>query len=298
MDAILAMGTTVQLELVGGDDELRKHLIWRLGQLEANWSRFLPDSEVNALNRRAGEWVYVCEETLELVEKAAFAAEMTQGAFNPLMLDPLVKLGYDRTFGEIEHVGAAEVNTWVPAASPLQVDRANGAVMVPAGYGFDPGGIGKGLAADILAREAIERGADGALVNIGGDLRVVGTPPAGDAWGIKLHEPAAGVALPEVVALPSGAVATSTTKKRTWGPGVHHLLDAVTGQPLQDQGQDDIVLVTVIAAEAWWADAVTKAIFSHDCPDLPGVAILRVTASGEIEMSEAFAQYLTTEVAA
>ena len=42
------------------------------------------------------------------------------------------------------------------------------------GVGFDPGGIGKGLAADLVATAAVDLGADGAMVSLGGDLRVAG----------------------------------------------------------------------------------------------------------------------------
>src|SRR4029078_51858 len=52
------------------------------------------------------------------------------------------------------------------------------AVRLPAGTGFDPGGIGKGLAADIVVDEIRADGADGVCVNPGGDVRVDGPSPA------------------------------------------------------------------------------------------------------------------------
>jgi len=60
-------------------------------------------------------------------------------------------------------------------------------VRLPAGTGFDAGGIGKGLAADLVTTEAIAAGADGICVNLGGDLRVAGTGPDG-AWTVGIEK--------------------------------------------------------------------------------------------------------------
>jgi thiamine biosynthesis lipoprotein len=295
-ERVPAMGSTAHLLLVGAPSDLMPHLLWRLKQLEACWSRFVPDSEVNTINRRAGELVFVSEDTFELVEKAGFARQATNGRFDPLMLDPLRAAGYDRSFSDIANDAGAPVECWEPSASNIALDRAGRAVQIPAGYGLDPGGIGKGLAADLLAAEAIAGGAKGALVSIGGDLRVVGSAPDGPTWGIQLAEPTAGIRLDEVLALGEGAVATSTTRKRTWGPGKHHLLDATTGRPLDEKADgSNIVLVTAVAGEAWWADVAAKVHFDPAAPPLEHVAGLRLTAAGERLTFGDFERYFAPE---
>ena len=59
---------------------------------------------------------------------------------------------------------------------------------LPAGIRFDPGGIGKGLAADIVTEELIAAGAAGALVSVGGDVRVRGESPGGTAWDLAIDD--------------------------------------------------------------------------------------------------------------
>ena len=58
---------------------------------------------------------------------------------------------------------------------------------IPAGVGFDPGGIGKGLAADLVADETMAGGALGVCVNMGGDLRVRGRSPDSESWTVAVE---------------------------------------------------------------------------------------------------------------
>lgn len=132
--------------------------------------------------------------------------------------------------------------------------------------GFDPGGIGKGLAADLVTAELLAAGAAGACVNLGGDLRVAGRAPGAPAepgapgWGVGVENPF-GRQLAAVLSLHDGGVATSSRLRRRWtGPGQapsHHLIDPRTGLP----AASGLASVTVVAASAWQAEWLTKAAF-------------------------------------
>ncbi len=122
----------------------------------------------------------------------------------------------------------------------------------PAGVGFDPGGIGKGLAADLVVAELLAAGAEGACVHIGGDLRVEGCGP----WRVDVADPFDS-RRPAVaaLALSAGGLATSSRLRRTWwrgGARRHHIIDPVTGRP----ADTDVVAVTVITGEAWRAEVL------------------------------------------
>jgi thiamine biosynthesis lipoprotein len=130
-------------------------------------------------------------------------------------------------------------------------------VCLPAGTGFDPGGIGKGLAADIVLSELVATGAEGACVNVGGDLRVSGVAPDG-AWTVGVEHPWQRLPL-VLLGLSAGAVATSTTLRRRWqvdGEVLHHLIDPATGEP----STTDLSLATVLAGEAWSAEVLAKTV--------------------------------------
>jgi thiamine biosynthesis lipoprotein len=265
----------------------------RIETLEGRWSRFRPDSEVSVLNRHGGAPVAVSADTVALVTHALAAWDMTDGRFDPTVGTAIAALGYDRDFGEVSHgtQPAPDGAGAGPAPGPggIDLDPAAGTVTLPPGVRFDPGGIGKGLAADLVAEALVGAGALGALVNLGGDLRAVGEPPDPGGWAVSLPDPLRAGAELARFALPHGAVATSSRLRRRWrtaaGPA-HHLLDPTTGRPATGA----TVAVSVVADRAWRAEALATALFllgpegldRH--PDSPAVV---VTADGRRHASSA-----------
>lgn len=279
-----AMGTEVQVGIVGGDASVLHAGENRIRQLEARWSRFLDTSEISALNRRAGRPVIVSADTFQLVARAATAWAATGGRFDPTVGAALAAHGYDRDFADVRTTTSDAPRTTGPTPGAAGIDLIPGinAITLPHGVTFDAGGIGKGFAADLTAALLVAEGADGALVNLGGDLRVAGRPPTPEGWVINVADPLDPDRELLRVAIPEGAVATSSRLMRRWHTTTgeaHHLIDPSTGRP----ADTDTVAVTVVAGEAWWAEALTKALFltgPDGLSDLDGVHAVVVTADG------------------
>ncbi len=260
-----AMGSTVHLLVIGPN--AAADLDWaraRLHELEIRWTRFSPDSELSQLNANAGYPTMVSADTYRLVDTAITAWEQTNGRYDPTLYRAIINLGYDRTFAAIGHPARAATPARGGAIAAIDLNPGLHAITLPTGTSLDPGGIGKGLAADILAEELVARGADGAMVNLGGDIRVIGSPPAdATGWTISVADPFDPDQELLRIEIPAGAVATSSRLERQWtntaGERLHHILDPHTGEPVDN----DIAAVTVIAGEAWWAEALTKAIFTN-----------------------------------
>jgi thiamine biosynthesis lipoprotein len=124
--------------------------------------------------------------------------------------------------------------------------------------GFDSGGIGKGLGADMVAAALRRQGATAAMVNLGGDLCADGAPVDGP-WKVELDNPfdPTGPSAVQLV-LKDRALATSTSLVRRWqqqGQERHHLIDPRTGSPCES----DVASVSVIAEHGWLAEALAKA---------------------------------------
>jgi thiamine biosynthesis lipoprotein len=256
------MGTDVHLCVVGGDRALRDVGLARIRELEARWSRFLDSSEISALNRSPGRPVVVSPETAELVARSVLAWQGTGGRFDPTVGPALAAHGYDRTFEEVRSRTCAAPTDVDPAPGPggVEVLPGTNVVILPPGVTLDPGGIGKGLAADLTAELLVHAGAEGALVNLGGDLRAIGRAPTEEGWAITVDHPIDPDRELLRLALPGGAVATSSRLLRRWTTSageVHHLIDPGTGAP----AVTEVVAVTAVAGEAWWAEALTKALF-------------------------------------
>lgn len=257
-----AMGSRVQIIGVGDPHRLGPIIdsaFERIFQLEARWSRFRPTSEVSRLNAQPGVDHAVSLDTLELVDRAVEASLRTGGLFNPTMLRNLEASGYDRSFALIDFSEiACDGLTVAPGVGGIDIDRRSRTVRLPDDVGFDPGGLGKGLAADLVASYMMETGAAGVLVNVGGDLRCRGIGPDGGGWVITVGDTVAGVDT-TIVELADGGVATSTCRRRRWatsrGPA-HHLIDPGTGRPAEHAADS----VTVISANSCDAETLATAL--------------------------------------
>jgi thiamine biosynthesis lipoprotein len=198
---------------------------------ESVLTRFRPDSELSLLNARAGTPVAVSPILLAVVEASLEAARATGGLFDPALRHELVRLGYDRSFEELDAAPAAtEPPSGGGAWRGVVVDGSAGVVTLPPGSGLDLGGIAKGMAVDASLELLRGLGIESALVSAGGDLAVLGLPPGRGAWGVLVG----GGGEAPVVPLVRGALATSGTARRRWRQGDavrHHLVDPGTGEP-------------------------------------------------------------------
>lgn len=261
------MGGRGEIRVVGGDDPtwLLDVATSRLADLEERWTRFAPTSDIRRVTASAGRWVDVAPETVEILDLAGDAWRLTGGRFDPTVAAAVAAAGYDRTFAEVVHAPPPALvppTPPIPGIGGVEIDRAASRVRVAAGVALDLGGIGKGRAADLVADELCRFGAAGACVNLGGDVALRGTGPDGGAWTVAIADPWA----PDdpradlgSFRLLRGGVATSTTLLRRWtdvgGRAVHHLIDPATGRP----SASPLVAVTVVAADAAWAEVLAKA---------------------------------------
>jgi thiamine biosynthesis lipoprotein len=255
-----AMGSAAHVLVVGGRPRLVTGAEPHIARLERSWSRFRPDSELNLLNAAAGRDVEISDDLSIALRRALDAWSLTDGAYDPTVLHAIEAAGYDRSFELLRDAGDVGACATVPGCAEIVLDLYLRTAYLPDGVGIDLGGIGKGLAADLVVAELFRLGADGALVNIGGDVRVAGTPVGPDGWVVEIEDPFRPHERGVCVAIADGAVATSTRLEKTWRRGtarMHHLIDPATGKPIETE----LVSVSIVAGEAWWAEALTKAVF-------------------------------------
>jgi len=257
-----AAGVHVVAETPDAAAELANRAVERVRQLERRWSRFRPGSELNRLNAASGAPTVVSTDTARLVARMVDAWEATAGRFDPTLLDALEQSGYTQSWTDgLGLVASDGQRTPGRRCIGFTADPETGLVVLPAGVRVEPGGIGKGLAADLVTSELLDAGAAGALVNLGGDVRVRGDDGTdGGGWVIGIEDPHEDTRDVAVVTIADGAVCTSSRLFRRWrtpAGEAHHLLGPSTGQPLGG----DVDAVTIVAGEAWWAEALTKAVF-------------------------------------
>jgi thiamine biosynthesis lipoprotein len=148
----------------------------------------------------------------------------------------------------------------------MALDGRHRAVTLPAGAHLDLGAVGRAFATDLVVEALTEQGATGVLVSIGPDVRVAGEPPRAEGWLIDVDDPHQAGALGRL-RLRAGAVSTCRARGSD-GPGV--------------------AAVTVVAGEAWWAQALAAAAMVAGAEagiallGRHGVTGLAVRADGEV----------------
>lgn len=235
----------------------------RLRELEQRWSRFLPDSDVSRLNTTPETWVPISPDTVTLIETMQLAVEATGGRYDPTFLHQLIEAGYTTSIDDPDRI-AVTVDLPCPDHSvfDVRIDMAGPFAWVPTGLALDPGGIGKGLAADLVVTESLRSGVGGALVCVGGDIAAAGVAPTCDGWIVDVEDPISPASVLTTLAVSDGGIATSSTRSRRWqvdGVERHHVIDPHTGRC----SRTDLAAVTVVANAGWLAEVhATAALLS------------------------------------
>ena len=245
--------------------------IGEVKRIESKYSRYLPESLVSRINAAAGgEPVGIDEETRRLLVFADACYRQSDGAF-------------DATSGVLRRAWRFDVPQ-VPLAEELgplleligwnRVALTATSVRLPeAGMELDFGGFGKEYAVDRAAMHLMDAGVSSGMVNLAGDLAVLGPQPDGSPWRIGIRHPRKPQALVATVPVFSGAIATSGDYERyIEADGVRHchVLDPRSGQSARG-----FQSVTVHAASCLIAGSASTIAMLKGAQD--GLAWLRST---------------------
>ncbi|MDO8364060.1 MAG: FAD:protein FMN transferase [Actinomycetota bacterium] len=267
------MASDLHVITLGASNTLIDEAVALLDHLERCWSRFLPHSDITRINNIAGGRLTVDPWTVTLITTMKEGHHVTGGRFDPTVLPALVASGYGTSRVDASHHTVLPGHGAPPSSiEAVRIDTEHCTVDVPLGLALDPGGIGKGLAADLTVAFLLSRGANGALVSIGGDLAMGGDAPDAAGWLIDVEQadPADGVLCS--LAISGGGVATSSTRSRRWthdGTERHHQIDPTTSGP----SATDLAAVTIIGRAGWLAEVhATAAIGCGSAGVLPYLA--------------------------
>lgn len=223
--------------------------VWRI---EAKYSRYRDDSVTTAINRAAGRApVQVDAETASLLDFADALHAQSEGRFD--MTSGVLRRAWD--FKSARLPATETLSALLTLVDWSRIKRSNGQVFLPiAGMEIDFGGIGKEYAADRAAAVMMDLGARHGLVNLGGDVRVLGPRPDGTPWRIAIQDPRGepGTTLAHLD-VASGALATSGDYERYFeldGRRYCHLLDPRSGWPVDYWRSISVVAPLTVAAGA------------------------------------------------
>jgi len=278
------MGTRCDVELWAEDrakgeaaisavfDELRR--------IDNEFSTYKPESEVSRVNAEAAKGpMRISRELFDLIATSLEYSKLTHGTFDITY----ASVGYMYNYPDHVHPSESQIAAALPQSNyrHVHLDAAAQTVFFDhAGVRIDFGGIGKGYAVDrgieVLQRLGVTR----AMVNAGGDSRIIGDR-FGKPWIIGIRDPDDRNRTFLRIPLSDTAFSTSGDYERYFDEGgvrYHHILDPRTGK-----SPHVVRSVTIIGPNATRTDALTKSVFVmgvkegidfiNTLPDIDAVAV-------------------------
>ncbi len=229
------MGGPAELQLYL--DPANKHLLLQLAEkeayrLEKKYSRYRDDSVTTAINHSAGQHkgIQVDDETAALLNYAHIAWQQSDGLFD--ITSGILRKAWDFKSSHLpdkklieellDNVGWQKL-LW---QAPL--------IKMPLGMEVDFGGVVKEYAADAIASILRVQGVQHGLVELAGDISIVGPHPDGSAWKIGVRNPENPQTAIATIDVFEGGVASSGNYERFMmvdGKRYCHILNPKTGWP-------------------------------------------------------------------
>ena len=265
-----AMNSDCRLRLWGADPDET----WRVARaaeaevrrIEARYSRFLPDSDLSQINAIAevGGEIAVDEETAGLIMFAMACHFRSGGAFD--ITAGVLRRAWDVSRAQLPT--RMEIERLLPRVGldKVRLDGMRLSFETPE-MALDFGGMGKEYAADRAAEVCQAMGCRSGLVDLAGDIRVIGPRPDGGPWKIGVRSPGGGASAIPPLDLAKGAVATSGDYEKfieVDGRRYSHILDPRTGWPASGTASATVIADRCLTAGALATSAMVKGSEASD----------------------------------
>jgi thiamine biosynthesis lipoprotein len=293
-DATDLMGTRVSVELWADDEvrgrELVADVMREYRRIDDAMSTYKLDSEISRVNAHAAETPMVIgHELFDLVRRSLELSVASHGAFD-ITYD---SVGYLYDFRARRRPTDNEIAEHLPAVDyrlvVLDAERSTIFFKAP-GVRINLGGIAKGYVVERAAAMLRSQGVEHALLNAGGDTRVLGDR-RGQPWVVGIRHPRQEDEVVTRLPLVDEAISTSGDYERYFeenGRRYHHIINPATGRPTEG-----ILTVTVIGPDGTMTDGLDTAIFVLGAEEglkliesYPDYETIIVDAAGKVSYSK------------
>ena len=238
-------GSTANIILLEIDSELIR--------IDSLLNRFSDISLVSELNRNSK--VAAPEDIIRLVLLSDSISHMTGGLFD-ISVAPLLE-----TWGFYEHEfmdpDTADIKTAAQLVDYRKIKIKKDSIIIMADMKLDFGGIAQGYAADRVADILKSHNIKSALINVGGEIVLIGRSPEARSWRIGIKNPR-GEGIIETAEIENLALSTSGDYEKFFmikNKRYPHIINPKTGYPALD-----FASVTILAKSAAYADAIATAV--------------------------------------
>jgi len=291
------MGTRCAVELWAADrasgERAIESVFGDMRRIDALMSTYKPESELSRVNALAAkEPVPVSKELFDLITTSLQYSRLSKGVFDVTY----ASVGYLYDYRQHQHPDDAAIAAALPGVDyrQLRMDpKAHTIAFGRPGMRVDLGGIAKGYAVDRGIEILKAAGFGRAMVNAGGDTRIVGDR-FGKPWVIGIRHPDDKDKVVLRMPLQDAAFSTSGDYERFFDEGgirYHHIIDPKTGK-----SPHAVRSATIIASTATRTDGLSKAVFIlgpvagiEFINGLPDADAIVVAADGKVSYSKGLA---------
>lgn len=285
------LGTIVTIKIYDhGTEALLQKCFDRLTEIEQLMSASIEDSDVNKINQ-SNRYTEVSDDVLNVIEAGIEYGELSNGMFD-ISLGPVIDLwGIGTEDAKVPEKKLLEEKLSYVNYKAININEDNH-VKIEKGMKIDLGGIAKGYAADEVEKILVEHQVTSAIINLGGNIKVLGEKGEGVPFKV-------GIQGPEelrnqyigVVEATDKTIVTSGDYERYFieeGIKYHHIFDSTSGYPVAT----DVAAVTVVTQESMLADAMSTILYTMAIEDglalvdnMDGVECIYVTKNYEVYSS-------------
>ncbi len=288
--SLFMLDTTCTITAYGAGGEKAIKEAFDLGvEYENMLSTTIEGSEVYKINHADGKPVEVSDDTIQILEKAIYYSQVSDGLF-------------DVSAGSLTSLwGFGEDKKTVPAPEQIEASMAtigykdikidgNTVTLLKPGAQLDFGAIAKGYIADRLSELMISEGIEGGIINLGGNVITFGEKPTGKPWIVGIQQPFAdrNETIGAVTVGPKSVVTSGIYERSFTAPDgnfYHHILDLSTGYPVEN----DLAGVTIISDLSVDGDGLSTTCFllgtekaTALIESIPDTEAIFLTKGGEI----------------
>lgn len=213
-------------------------------------------SDIYKINNSNGETINLSEETIYLLDKSLQYSELSNGLFDITIKSATSLWDFHEEKGVIPDVNLINNALEHINYKNLSIDKNNHtAILNDPDSQIDIGGIAKGYIADKISEYLNEQAVHGAIINIGGDITLIGNKNENENFNIGITNPFKDTNPILAINTTNKAIATSGTYERAFtynNKSYHHILDPKTGFPVET----DVISATTITDKGIDADTL------------------------------------------
>lgn len=216
------------------------------------------ESDIYRINNASVFPQKIDEDTSFLIDFSIRIAESSNGALNPALYPVTKAWGF--TTGKYEVPSQSQIDDLLKLTDYKKIHLENNSIILCEGMEIDLGAIGKGYAGDKAIAVLKKNGITSALLDLGGNIQLIGSKPDGRDWIVGLKNPFGG----EIVAavkVSDCAVITSGGYERYFqtedGKSYIHIFDSKTGYPVDN----NVASCTIITKKGVYGDALSTTLF-------------------------------------